>query len=198
VIAGGFALMEPVLTLKTFWRKKMSEQSDIYEKIKELQDKKTDLDNEIKQFKKELEELVDSTRDAEIKVVFIPEFIENEVAYLEGRFPSYDIVKINEDNRTATVKEKEEFVPKKMEFADGGQAYRRISKGKVKVDLWELQKGYPEIFSDIVMLIPELNEDRVNKRLEEDPEFLNVLEEIIKMEKPSVSFVVSKSRKKEE
>jgi len=184
--------------LKKFWRKIMSEQNDIYEKIKELQDKKSEIDKEIKTFKKELEELVDSARDAEIKVVFIPEFVENTNSYLEGRFPSYEIVKINEDNRTATIKEKDEFVPKKMEFSDGGQAYRRISKGKVRVDLWELQKGYPEIFSDIVMMVPEINEEKINQRLEENPEFLNVLEETIKMDKPSVSFVVSKSRKKED
>lgn len=175
----------------------MSEQNDIYEKIKELQENKTNLDNEIKQLKQELDELVVSERDPEVKIVWVPEFVEDVEKYLEGRFPVYDIVKYNEENRTATIKEKDEFVPKKMEFSDGGTAYRRISKGKASLDLWQLQAVNPDVFSEIVMMVPEISEDAVNRKLDEDPDFISTLEEIIKMEKPSVSFVVSKARKKD-
>ena len=47
------------------------------------------------------------------------------------------------------------------------------------------------------MMVPEISEDAVNRKLDEDPDFISTLEEIIKMEKPSVSFVVSKARKKD-
>lgn len=176
----------------------MSEESRLYEKIIDLQKTKTDIESEIKSLKKELDELVISEREPEVKIVFIPEWVENKQEYLQNRFSVYDIISINEENNTAKIQEKNEFIPKKMEFSDGGQFYRRISKGKVSIDLYELQSVYPDIFCEIVSLVPEIDENKVNQKLEEDPEFISVLEELIKMEKPSVSSVVSKSRKSEE
>lgn len=176
----------------------MSKENDIYQKIIDLQKSKNDLEKEIKDLKNELDELVIPEREAEVKIVFIPEWVEDKVSYLENRFSVYDIESINEENNTAKLTEKENFIPKKMEFSDGGQFYRRISKGKISIDLYELQKVYPDIFCEIVSLYPEINQDKVNKKLEEDPEFISILEEVIKMEKPSVSSVVSKSRKSED
>lgn len=176
----------------------MSEENELYERILDLQKRKTDIESEIKNLKKELDALVIAEREAEVKLVFIPEWVEDKKEYLKNRFSVYDIVSINEENNTAKLQEKEEFVPKKMEFSDGGQFYRRISKGKVSIDLHELQNVYPDIFCEIVSLNPEIDENKVNQKLENDPEFLSVLEELIKMDKPSVSSVVSKSRKSEE
>lgn len=176
----------------------MSEENDIYQKIIDLQKTKTEVEKEIKNLKNELDDLIIAEREAEIKIVFIPEWVENKKEYLENRFSVYEIVSINEENNTAKLQEKEDFVPKKMEFSDGGQFYRRISKGKVSIDLYELQNVYPDIFCEIVSLSPEIDQHKVNKKLEQDPEFITILEEVIKMEKPSVSSVVSKSKKSEE
>ena len=176
----------------------MSKEKDIYEKIIDLQKSKNDLEKEIKNLKNELDELVVSEREAEVKIVFIPEWVEDKITYLENRFSVYEVESLNEENNTAKLTEKENFIPKKMEFSDGGQFYRRISKGKISIDLYELQKVYPDIFCEIVSLYPEINQDKVNKKLEKDPEFISILEEVIKMEKPSVTSVVSKSRKSED
>lgn len=176
----------------------MSAENNLYQKIIDLQKSKNDLEKEIKELKVALDELVIPEREAEVKLVFIPEWVEDKKGYLENRFSVYEIVSINEENNTAKLQEKETFIPKKMEFADGGQFYRRISKGKISIDLYELQNVYPDIFCEIVSLYPEIDQDKVNKKLDEDPEFISILEEVIKMEKPSVTSVVAKSRKSEE
>jgi hypothetical protein len=174
----------------------MSEENEIYENIINLQKEKTEIDKKIKELKEQLDELVIPERDREIKIVHIPEWVEEKEEYINNRFSVYDLVSV--DDNIAKIEEKEEYVPKKMEFADGGQFYRRISKGKVSIDLNELQNAYPDIFCEIVSLYPEIDQAKIERKLEEDPEFLSIIEEVIKMEKPSVSSVVSKSRKRED
>lgn len=172
--------------------------NSIYKKIIDLQDQKSKIESEIKEYKKRLDSLIEAERDPEIKIVYIPEFITDVIEYLEERFPTYSFVSMNEDSRMATIKELDNFVPKKKEFEDGGMAYRRISKGRATIDLDELQKRYPDIFSDIVMMVPEIDENKVNEMLQDDPSFLEIIEDVLRVENPSVAIVVSKSKKVKE
>ena len=171
---------------------------EIYREIIDLQNQKNKIELKIKDLKNELDSMIETERNPENKMIFIPDYVTNIKEYLMSRFPTYDFVSFNEDTRVADIVEKDIYVPKKKEFEDGGQVYRRVSKGKPSIDLDELQKGYPDIFSDIVMMVPEINETKVNEFLDSDPEFLDILQSVIKMESPSVAIVVSKSKKVKE
>jgi hypothetical protein len=172
------------------------EPTEVYLKLLELQEQKTAIEQEIKNYKNELDSLMVAERDPEIKTIFIPNYINEEdiVSYLDNKFPAYEIVKIKVDGSFATIKEKEEFVPKKMEFPGGGKVYRRISKGRPSIDLDQLQTANAEIFSEIVTLVPEIDEDKLNQLIERDSSIIDVIEESIKMESPSVAIVVSKGK----
>lgn len=176
------------------------EASELYKNILDLQAQKTDIDTQIKTLKKQLDDLMVSEREPEIKIVYLPDFVKEQdvVSYITERFPTYEIVSISDEPPFAVkISELNSYLPKKMEFEDGGQAYRRISKGRPSIDLDALQSNYPEIFSQIVTLVPEIDESKVEDLIEENPSVIDILEATLKMESPSVSIVVAKSRKAE-
>lgn len=177
------------------------EASKVYKNILELQSQKNKIEEQIRSLKKELDDLMVSEREPEIKIVYLPEFVQKEdvVSYVQERFPTYEIVSISEEPPfSVKISELDSYIPKKMEFEDGGQAYRRISKGRPSIDLNVLQSNYPEIFSKIITLVPEIDESKVDALIEEDPSTIDILEATLKMESPSVAIVVSKSRKAEQ
>jgi hypothetical protein len=129
-------------------------------------------------------------RDPEIKIIEVPEYIEDIGEYLSQRYPTFDLVSL--DQRTAKIKEKEAFVPKKIVFENGAQFYRRISHGKPTINTDLLQKNYPSYFQEIITLVPEIDEQKLNNKLENDPDFLRVIEEVLEMTRPSVALVATK------
>jgi hypothetical protein len=193
-IARGFLLGQIVRILRKFWRITIMNINETYEKILELQDQKENLEKQIKDYKQELDSMLKSERDPEIRIIYIPDYVSNIDEYISTRFPIYDLISVDEELRTAKIQEKDSFVPRKIVFDNGGQVYRRISRGKPSVDIESLQKGYPDIYSDLIKMVPEIDEEKFNQRIEEDPEFLNIIEEVIKMEKPYVAVVVSKPK----
>lgn len=164
--------------------------SEIYDQIRELQDRKDELDEKIKDYKNLLDKEVDPERDPELKIVHIPTYVENQKDYLAQRFPTFNVESI--DGNRAKLREKENFVPKKVVFDDGGQFYRRISRGKPTVNLELLKEHYPEHYEAVVKYVPELDEEKLVAKIEEDPTFLEIIEEVIEMSRPSVSLVAQK------
>jgi hypothetical protein len=164
--------------------------TEIYQKIKELQELKDSIEFDIKKYKNMLDGQLSPERDPEVKIVEIPEYIEDVEEYLSQRYPTFDLISL--DNRTAKIREKETFVPKKIVFENGAQFYRRISHGKPTINLDLLQSNYPSYFEEIVTLVPEIDERKLNNKLENDPEFLRVIEEVLEMTRPSVALVATK------
>lgn len=168
---------------------------EIYEQIRRLQDIKDSTEEKIKEYKALLDSQLTPERKPEVKFVNIPKYVEEIEEYLSQRYPTYDLVSINE--KTAKIVEKDSYVPKKILFDDGGQFYRRISHGKPTINLDLLQKNYPSYFEDIVTLVPEIDEYKLNKKLETDPDFLRAVEEVLQLNRPSVALVTTKPLEKE-
>jgi hypothetical protein len=164
--------------------------TEIYQKIRELQDLKDSVESDIKKYKNMLDSELLPERDPEIKIIEVPEYIEDIGEYLSQRYPTFDLVSL--DQRTAKIKEKEAFVPKKIVFENGAQFYRRISHGKPTINTDLLQKNYPSYFQEIITLVPEIDEQKLNNKLENDPDFLRVIEEVLEMTRPSVALVATK------
>ena len=163
---------------------------EIYDKIRELQDLKDSVENDIKKYKSMLDSQLTPERSPEIKFVNIPNYVQDMEEYLAQRYPTYDLVSI--EDRTAKIVEKESYVPKKIVFENGGQFYRRISHGKPTINIDLLKENYPSYFEEIVTLVPEIDEKKLNDKLENDPEFLGIVEEVLQMTRPSVAFVATK------
>jgi len=105
---------------------------------------------------------------------------------------------ISFEDGVAKIQEKESFVPKKIVFENGAQFYRRISHGKPTINLSLLEENYPSYFEEITTLIPQIDEDKLNEKLENDPDFLAVVEEVLEMTRPSVALVATKPTVEEE
>ena len=163
---------------------------EIYNKIRELQTLKDTVEADIKKYKDMLNSQLSPERDAEVKIVIIPTYVEDAEEYLGRRYPTYDILMIDGD--TAKIQEKESYVPKKIVFENGGQFYRRISHGSPKINLELLEKYYPDRYDSIIKMVPEVDEDKLNRYLENDPEFLGIIEEVLEMTRPSVALVATK------
>jgi hypothetical protein len=168
---------------------------EIYEKIRELQELKDSVESDIKKYKTMLDEELSPERDPEIKFVEIPQYVESPEEYLQQRYPTFDLVSI--DGTNAKIVEKESYVPKKIIFDNGGQFYRRISHGKPTINLDMLKNNYPNYFEDITTLVPQIDEKKLNIKLENDPDFLRVVEEVLEMTRPSVAFVATKPQEDE-
>lgn len=169
--------------------------TEIYEKIRELQELKDSVEVDIKKYKKMLDGKISPERQAEIKIFEVPDYVEDIEEYVQQRYPTFDILSIS--NRTVKIQEKESYVPKKIVFENGAQFYRRISHGKPTINLDLLKKNYPSYFEDIVTLTPEIDEEKLNTKLETDPEFLRVVEEVLQMTRPSVALVATKPLEEE-
>lgn len=169
--------------------------TEIYEKIRELQTLKDSVESDIKKYKTMLDQELSFERNPEIKIVQIPEYIEDVEEYLNQRYPTFDIISI--ENSEAKIQEKESFVPKKIVFENGAQFYRRISHGKPTINLELLKKNYPNYFDEITTLVPEIDERKLNQKLENDSEFLRVVEEVLEMTRPSVALVATKPTEEE-
>jgi len=164
--------------------------TEIYQKIRELQELKDSVEEDIKKFKSMIDSQLTPVRNPEIKFVKIPSYVLDAEEYLSKRYPTFDFISL-EDN-VAKIREKESFVPKKIVFENGGQFYRRISHGKPTINLNLLKENYPSYFEEITILVPEIDEKKLNHKLENDPEFLGVVEEVLEMQRPSVAFVTTK------
>jgi len=164
--------------------------TDIYEKIRELQDLKDSVEADIKKYKNMLDSEIVPERQAEVKIFDVPEYVEDIEEYVQQRYPTFDIVSVS--GRTVKIQEKESYVPKKIIFENGAQFYRRISHGKPTINLELLKDNYPSYFEEIVTLVPEIDEYKLNKKLENDPDFLRVVEEVLQMTRPSVALVATK------
>jgi hypothetical protein len=168
---------------------------ELYEKIRELQTLKDSIEEDIKDYKNRLDSQLKPERAPEIKIVNIPNYIEDVKEYLGQRYPTYDLVEINDGE--ARIQEKESYVPKKIIFDNGGQFYRRVSAGKPTINLNLLEKNYPDHYESIIKMVPEIDEKKLNEKLENDPEFLGVVEEVLEMVRPSVALVATKPTEEE-
>jgi|APGre2960657468_1045069.scaffolds.fasta_scaffold22947_5 hypothetical protein len=171
---------------------------EIYEKIRELQALKDSVEEKIKDYKNQLDSQLKPERDPAIKIVPIPQYISGDTdaeKYLSHRYPTYDVLVIDGD--TARIQEKESYVPKKIVFDNGGQFYRRVSHGKPTINLNLLQKNYPFYYDSIIKMVPEIDEIKLNEKLENDPDFLSAVEEVLEMIRPSVALVATKSSEEE-
>jgi hypothetical protein len=168
---------------------------EIYEKIRELQTLKDSVEEQIKGYKTQLDSQLEPERAPEVKIVNIPEYIEDVNEYLGQRYPTYDIVEIN--GKEAKIQEKESYVPKKIVFDNGGQFYRRVSHGKPTINLNLLEKNYPTYYESIIKMVPEIDESKLNEKLENDPIFLGIIEEVLEMTRPSVALVTTKPSEEE-
>jgi hypothetical protein len=181
------------------------EANEIYLKILDLQEQKSTVEQDLKDYKKQLDNLMIAERDPEIKTVYIPHYVDDVNEYVNSKFPTYNLLEVRElddlnlqPTIVAKIQEKDEFVPKKMEFSDGGKIYRRISKGRPSIDLDKLQTANVDIFSEVVTLVPEIDENKLNELIERNANVIDVIEECIKMESPSVAIVVSKGKNESE
>jgi len=177
-------------------QRKVMNQTEIYEKIRELQELKTSIEEDIKKYKSMMDESLSPERDPEIKMIQIPEYIEDVEEYLAQRYPTFKMISF--EDGVAKIQEKESFVPKKIVFENGAQFYRRISHGKPTINLSLLEENYPSYFKEITTLIPQIDEDKLNEKLENDPDFLAVVEEVLEMTRPSVALVATKPTVEEE
>lgn len=168
---------------------------EIYEEIRKLQDIKDSTEEKIKHYKALLDAQLTPEREPEIKFVNIPDYVEEAEEYLSQRYPTYDLISI--DGNTAKIVEKDSYVPKKILFENGGQFYRRISHGKPTINVDLLQENYPSYFEEIVTLVPEIDENKLNQKLETDPDFLRVVEEVLQLNRPSVALVATKPTEEE-
>jgi len=112
-----------------------------------------------------------------------------------GRYPTYEIISI--EDQTAKIQEKEEYIPKKIVFENGGQFYRRISHGKPVINVELLKNNYPKQYDEIIKMVPEIDEEKLNNKLENDSEFLMIIEEVLEMSRPSVAYVATKPSEEE-
>lgn len=168
---------------------------EIYDKIRELQILKDSVEDEIKKYKNMLDSQLTPERNPEIKFVLIPDYVEDVKEYLSQRYPTYDFLSL--EDRTAKIIEKESYVPKKIVFENGGQFYRRISHGKPTINIDLLKQNYPSYFEEIITMVPEIDEKKLNNKLENDPDFLRIVEEVLQMNRPSVAFVATKPTEEE-
>lgn len=164
--------------------------TEIYEKIRELQELKDSVESDIKKYKSMLDKELVPDRQAEVKIFDVPEYVEDIEEYVQHRYPTFDILSVS--GRTVKIQEKESYVPKKIVFENGAQFYRRISHGKPTINLDLLKKNYPDYFEEIITLTPTIDEDKLNNKLETDPDFLRVVEEVLEMTRPSVALVATK------
>lgn len=144
----------------------------------------------LKNYKKVLDSNIVSEREPEIKIVNIPTYVSDVDEYLSNRYPTYDVISI--EDRTAKIQEKESYVPKKIVFGNGGQFYRRISHGRPTINLELLKNNYPDAYESVIKMIPEIDEEKLNEKLSNDPEFLMIIEEVLQMSRPSVAYVTTK------
>ena len=89
---------------------------EIYKKIIDLQLQKDLIEEEIKNYKKVLDSNIVSEREPEIKIVNIPTYVSDVDEYLSNRYPTYDVISI--EDRTAKIQEKESYVPKKSAMTE--------------------------------------------------------------------------------
>lgn len=169
---------------------------ELYEKIRELQSLKDDIETDIKKYKTLLDQELVPEREPEVKIIEVPEYISDIELYVENRYPIFDIVNIN--GRAVKIVEKDSYVPKKMVFDNGGQFYRRVSHGKPTINIELLKENYPKYYDSIVTMVPEIDEAKLNQKLEDDPDFLRVVEEVLQMVRPSVALVATKPKEDEE
>ena len=193
VIVVGLNSVEIVLTYKKLGNNMNA--TEIYEEIRKLQDLKDSVEEKIKQYKNLLDSQLSPERNPEIKFVNIPKYVEEIEEYLSQRYPTYDLLLV--EGNTAKIVEKDSYVPKKIVFENGGQFYRRISHGKPTINLDLLKENYPSYFEEIVKMVPEIDENKLNHKLESDSDFLRVVEEVLHLTRPSVALVATKPSEKE-
>lgn len=169
---------------------------EIYDKIRDLQVLKDSVEEDIKKYKGMLDECLSPERDPEIKFVNIPPYVKDIDKYLESRYPTYDFISF--EDGIAKIQEKESYVPKKIVFENGGQFYRRVSHGKPTINLERLRENYPSHYDEIIKMVPEIDEEKLNQKLSEDPEFLGIVEEVLEMVRPSIALVATKPSESEE